>query len=539
MMGNERTLGALLARQAGCRGDAVFVHFDGRDVSYREFDGLATTAAVGLADLGVKRGDRVCIALPNGIDFLVASFGLMRLGAIQVPLSLEYRSAQVAYVIADAEPAVLITDCDFYSQHIAVLESSELESVLFVDPPADVTGRVSHHHWAGLLRRAANSASQMEPVAPSDPLAIIYTSGTTGDPKGVLLCHEHQLTLAENIAAGIGLSESDCFYNFYPLHHNTGLGIITGSVLVVGARMLLTERFSKSRFWSDVVVHECTTFYGMGPILEILNKDAGADAAASGHRLRVCFGIAIGQDQADRFGQRFGVDFVSGYGSTEVNMVAIAPMSHQHPGAAGRVLDMFDVAIVDETDRALPIGETGEVVVRPRRPFTTSSGYWRKEEATAATWRNLWAHTGDAARLDADGYLYFVDRMRDVIRHRGNNVSSFEVENVIITMETVSEVAVIPIASDLGDFDQDICAVVVVRDRFAFEPASIIALCGEQLPKYAVPRYIQVVDELPKTSTGKVRKALLRNADRATGRWDRVVDGARPGSAHQREVERA
>lgn len=511
-----RTLEALLAQRAIANGDHVFVQEADTATTYREFDVLVSRLASGLAGLGVAHGDRVCLGLPNGLDFLVASFALMRLGAVQVPLSLEYRSAQVSYVLADADACMLICSGEFYAEHAEVIEKSVLTTVVStaLDPPVD---HVTVHAWYDVVATEASFIPRM--VTPSDSMAIIYTSGTTADPKGVLLCHEHELTLAENIAASIDLTADDCFYNFYPLHHNTGLGIITGAVLVACARMLLTDRFSQSRFWTDVTEHGCTVFYGMGPILEILLK--GNEDISREHSLTRCFGIAIGDDQAERFAARYGVRFVTGYGSTEINMVAIGVPDPSRPGAAGRVLPDFEVAIVDDADEMLPPGSVGEIVVRPRRPYVTSLGYWRKGAETAQAWRNLWIHTGDAGRGDADGYLYFVDRLRDVIRHRGNNVSSVEVENVILTITAVSDAAVIPVPSDLGEYDQDICAVVVARSGVSLDPAAIIEVCAEQLPSYAVPRYVELVDELPKTPTGKVRKAQLRSAPPSGKRWDR------------------
>lgn len=519
-MTDARTMGALISQRARTHADSVFVEVGGASVTYREFDALVTRVARGLMAVGVSHGDRVCLALPNSLGFLAASFGLMRLGAIQVPLNLEYRSAQVAYVLADADAKMLVSVGAFVAEHRDTLVEAGLDAVVLMSGVPE-PGLSASRSWADVLVAGELEKAALPEVVPSDTLAIIYTSGTTGDPKGVPLCHEHELTLAENIAASIALTSEDCFYNFYPLHHNTGLGIITGAVLTVGARMLLIERFSKSAFWPDVVRNGCTVFYGMGPILEILDKDRAADTRANGHKLRVCFGIAIGEGQAEKFSRRFGVDFVSGYGSTEVNMVAIAPMLAGHPASAGKVLDDFEVAIVDPTDHIVPVGEVGEIVVRPRRPFITSLGYWRKPAETTRVWRNLWAHTGDAGRLDADGYLYFVDRMNDVIRHRGNNVSSLEVETLILTMDEVSEVAIIPVASELGEFDQDICAVIVAREGVELMPAQVIARCGEELPRYAVPRYVELVAELPKTTTGKVRKNVLRNTPASAARWDR------------------
>lgn len=519
-MSDHRTMGALVAERAATHEHAVFIDVGSDSVTYGEFDALVTRAAQGLLALGVRHGDRVCIALPNCLEFLAAGFGAMRLGAILVPLSLEYRSAQVAYVLADAEAQVIVTSPEFFSQHRTVLEDSNLAIAVITSTELPATTRLRCHSWHEVLETADLSAD-LPDVAAGDGLAIIYTSGTTGDPKGVQLSHEHELTLAENIAASTSLSSDDCFYNFYPLHHNTGLGIITCAVLTVGARMLLTERFSRSSFWRDVIDHGCTVFYGMGPVIEILDKDEAAGVAARGHSLRVCFGIAIGEEQAQRFGNRFGVDFVGGYGSTEVNMVAIAPIPSGHPGAAGKVLDDFEVAVVDSQDRPVPAGDVGEIVVRPRRPYITCLGYWRKPAETTRAWRNLWVHTGDAGRLDEDGYLYFVDRIHDVIRHRGNNVSSLELETLIVSLDGVTEVAVIPVASGLGEFDQDICVVVVPQEGRTLDPQRVIDLCTAEMPKYAVPRYIEFVPELPKTPTGKVRKAVLRARPSAPDRWDR------------------
>jgi crotonobetaine/carnitine-CoA ligase len=529
-MSGHRTLGALVAERASTHEHSVFVDFGQESVTYGEFDALVTRAAQGLAALGVKHGDRVCIALPNCLEFLAASFGTMRLGGILVPLSLEYRGPQVEYVLADADAQVIVTSPDFFRQHQNVLDASNLAAAVLTGAELPAGTRLHCLAWNAVLETSQPDADLPE-VSSSDALAIIYTSGTTGDPKGVQLSHEHELTLAENIAASTSLSGDDCFYNFYPLHHNTGLGIITFAVLAAGARMLLTERFSKSSFWPDVIGHGCTVFYGMGPIIEILDKDETAGVAARGHSLRVCFGIAIGDRQAKRFTDRFGVQFVGGYGSTEVNMVAIAPIPSGHPGAAGKILDDFEVAVLDSHDRPVPPGEVGEIVVRPRRPFITGLGYWRKPAETARAWRNLWAHTGDAGRIDADGYLYFVDRINDVIRHRGNNVSSLELETLIVSLDGVAEAAVIPVASGLGEFDQDICVLVVPQEGRAVDPQCVIDLCAAELPRYAVPRYIEFVPELPKTSTGKVRKAVLRAAPPAPDRWDRESQAAAPTGA--------
>jgi crotonobetaine/carnitine-CoA ligase len=296
--------------------------------------------------------------------------------------------------------------------------------------------------------------------------------------------------------------------------------------------MLLIERFSRSRFWEDVKAHGCTAFFGMGAILEILNKDPDGPVSSRGHSLRIGWGIGMGVEQVKRFSDLFGVEFITGYGSTEVNMVSMTSRRDPKPGSVGRVLEDFEVAIFDESDQALPPGNVGEIVVRPRRPYITFLEYWGKPRQTVDAWRNLWMHTGDAGSIDSDGYLYFVDRIKDVIRYRGNSVSSVEVENVLLDFPAVEEAAVIPAPSELGVYEQEIQAVLVLAEGHQLDAGAVIRHCSEKLPYYAVPRYLDVVDALPKTSTGKVRKTELRERGLSSSTWDRVAAGI-PVHSHE------
>ena len=522
-----RTLGQILGGQALTRGQAPFVCFEDRRLSYAEMDVGATNAAKGFASIGVAHGVRVCIALPNGLDFLLAWFGLARLGAIEVPINLEFKGPQVRYVIEDAGAEILVTSLSFLTEHRKDIdECSRLHTVILTDQAQDrsPSTRLAVRNFADILATDFDLASAC-PAKPSDPVAILYTSGTTGSPKGVLLCHEHEITIAESVATSIELQPSDCSYNFFPLHHNTAQGIITCSALVVGAQMLLVDRFSRSRFWTDVKAHGCTVFFGMGAILEILNKDAQGPALSRGHRLRIGWGIGMGVEQVRRFSELFAVEFITGYGSTEVNMVSMTSRHDPKPGSVGRLLDDFEVAIFDESDQPLPPGNVGEIVVRPRRPYITFLEYWGRPRQTVDAWRNLWMHTGDAGSIDEDGYLYFIDRIKDVIRYRGNNVSSVEVENVLLDFPAVQEAAVIPAPSELGGYEQEIQAVLVLTKGQQLDAEAIIHHCTEKLPYYAVPRYLDVVDALPKTSTGKVRKTELRERGLSSSAFDRVAAG--------------
>ncbi len=521
-----RTLGSLLERQARERGSETFVITDGAAHSYARVDELARRAAAGFSAIGVGHGDRVCLALPNGLDITAAWLGLACMGAIEVPINPEFKSHQVGYVVQDAGATVIVTTASFFEAHRPhLLECPALRVLVLCDEAAGIdAGRLRVVGFGELCSAPAARHGAFE-VRGSDPVAIMYTSGTTGVPKGVLLCHEHEVTLGSNIAASVELAQGDCFYNFFPMHHNTAQGIIACSVLAVGARMLLVDRFSRSRFWSDVHEYRCTVFYGMGAILEMLNKDPEGPRLARGHTLRVGWGIAMGVEQVERFGRLFGVPFVTGYGSTEANMAVMSDSGPQVAGMAGRPLQDFEVAIVDEDDRPCEPGVLGEIVVRPRRPYVTFLEYWGKPRETVQAWRNLWFHSGDAGVMDAQGRLFFVDRIKDVIRHRGNNVSSAEVESVLLQLPAVQEAAVVAADSELGEFEQEVRAVIVLAAGQDWNPRAIVEHCATRLPYYAVPRFLDRVEALPKTPTAKVRKGELRASGLLPDTWDRVAAG--------------
>lgn len=532
-------MGNILHAQSLARGEAAFVQFEEETLSYARMELLATKAAKGFASIGVMHGARICVALPNGIEFLAAWFGLARLGAIEVPINLEFKGPQVRYVVEDAGAQILVTTQRFLTEHHEHIEGClGLHTVVLTDqaPGESPSSRLAIRSFQQIVENDYDLEG-VQSVRSSDPVAIMYTSGTTGLPKGVLLCHEHQITLGENIANSIDLKSSDCFYNFFPMHHNTGQAIIACSTLLAGAQMLLVDRFSRTRFWPDVKTHGCTVFYGMGAILEILNKDPDGIATSKGHTLRIGWGIAMGVEQVSRFSELFGVGFITGYGSTEVNMVAISSGGDSRPGSAGKVVDDFEVAILDESDQALARGNVGQIAVRPRRPYITFLEYWGKPRETVDAWRNMWIHTGDAGSIDADGNLYFVDRIKDVIRYRGNNVSSVEVENVLLDFPAIQEAAVIPAPSVLGSYEQDVRAVLVLAQGMQLDAEAVILHCSAKLPYYAVPRYLDVLEQLPKTSTGKVRKTELRERGMSPATWDRVAAGMALQSNHARQAK--
>jgi crotonobetaine/carnitine-CoA ligase len=295
--------------------------------------------------------------------------------------------------------------------------------------------------------------------------------------------------------------------------------MITLPVLLTGARMVLSERFSARQFWPDVRSHGCTVFYYIGEILRMLLKSTSAGEAA-GTRLRAGWGIGAAPQDFVEFQRRHGVALRSGYGSTEANVGVYLPHDDPDPASVGRALPGYELRIGDADDAPLPPGQVGEILVRADEPCTIMQGYEGDPQATLAAWRDLWFHTGDAGYLDERGNLFFVGRLRDAIRVRGENVSAFEVEEVVGRMQGVLEVAAIAVPCELGG--DDVKIVVVPAPGARLSPQSLVREVQAHLPKFAIPRYVEIVAALPKTETNKIRKNVLRETPFTPDTWDRL-----------------
>lgn len=520
-----RTLGALLDHRAAERGDATFVWWRDERLTYREMADRASRAAGGFAELGIAEGDIVALLLDNEPEFLAAWFGLARLGAVEAPVNTAYKGWQLETVLAETGAATVVVDGARLPVVLPLLPRVPAIRTVVVVGETDVAARPDGDlrlvPWSTV---AAGPSVPEAGLRPSDPVAIMLTSGTTSASKGVVLCHEHELTVAEVIGGHLRMGESDVFYNYFPLFHNASQAMITLSVLRFGASMVLSDRFSVSRFWPDVRRHGCTLFFCMGPMVDFLLAEAAAAPARDAHTLRMGWGIGYGESQARRFADRFGVPLLGGYGATEIGMVTLHPHERPRLETAGTPLPHVEVRVVDADDRPLPAGEVGEIVVRPLRPYVTTLGYHNRPAETAALLRNCWVHTGDAGRFDEEGYLHFVDRIKDVIRRRGENISSFEIEAAVSQFPAVLECAAVAVPSGHGRHDDEVYLAVVAEPGHELDPAKLAAHCADQLAYFAVPRYVEVWDELPKTPTGKIRKAEIRARGVGPDTWDRNLE---------------
>ena len=501
---HERTLPGLLAGQAERRPDAPFVLDESGALTWAEALQLARGMSAAFADLGVSRGDSVAIMLDNRRELLASWFGLGCLGAVEVPVNPANIGDRLAHILAKSGCHELVVQAEYLPQVDAVADRvPELRRVLVV---GDATSeRFDSVPFAELEADPARAPDVT--VRFSDPAAVMFTSGSTGPAKGAVLSHGQHYVNGHQPASLFGLTSADTLYVCLPLHHNMAQGYGVCVSLVSGAAVRVAPRFDLATFWDDVRDHSATVLSFVGAMLVLLAKrPPGADDADN--PLRVGFGVPIPAALHEEFENRFGLRLVHCYGSTEATIVAWGHGDARKPGAAGRPLPDYDVRILDEDDLPVPAGTPGEICVRPDEPYSMFSGYFRDPEQTASAWRNLWFHTGDRGWLDEDGDLWFSDRMGDVVRRMGEFVSSYEVEQALVAHPDVLIAAAYGVPSEL--IEEEVMVAVVPQPGASPAPGTLRDWCADRLPSHAVPRFVEVLEELPMTPSGKVEKYKLR-----------------------------
>jgi crotonobetaine/carnitine-CoA ligase len=508
----------MLARQAeryaGCR----LVTIGGRALTYT--DTLATAAgyAGALAGVGVKAGDRVAIMCGNRPEMLLTFLGCAWLGAIAVPINTASRGAQLAHILGNCGARLLVIERELMPV-LAALDRSGIAVEALWLVGQGVAGDPPRFKSAPFPDPGVHVPPH--PVEPGDTLAILYTSGTTGLSKGVCCPHAQYFWWGVYTSRLLGIRENDVLLTTLPLFHTNALNSFY-QALLNGATLIVEPRFSASAFMPALARHEATVTYVLGAMVPILLAQAPGDADR-GHHIRVALAPAVPAHFHRQFTERFGIGLVDGYGSTETNCIMGAPLSEQRPGAMGRLLSGFAARVVDAHDNEVADGEAGELVLRADEPFAFATGYFGMPEQTVEAWRNLWFHTGDRVVREGDGYYRFIDRMKDAIRRRGENISSFEVEQVLVSHPQVENAAVFPVRSELAE--EEVMAALVLRPGAQISYAELLDFCQPRMPYFAVPRYLQFVDALPVTENGKVTKYKLRERGVTAETWDREAAG--------------
>lgn len=521
-----RTLGAALRLQAQRQPDKAFLLFEGASTSYAQADAIASTVASNLHRLGVGKGDHVAVFMDNDPDMLWAMFGLAVLGAVCVPLNTAAKGDQLVYFLRQSRVSAIVVDAHLLAQIVPHLPGlPELRRVVVRNPgPQEIAGA---GHLPSLtdfreLLRPVEEAEELEPACFSDVQLIMYTSGTTGPSKGVLCTHSQEQTGGLFMAEQMGYGPDDVLYTCLPLFHANALRVTVTAALWSGATVALARRFSASRFWSDIRSSGATQFNALGAMANIILQQP-ASAADTDHNVRLCNVVpALSPEVQKEFARRFAISVTSMYGSTEACCPLFAIDTPPEKGAScGHIVHPFQVKVVDDDDFELPHGQVGELLIRTCEPWHIFQGYFDMPSETLDALRNGWFHSGDRGYRDEDGYFYFVDRKKESIRRRGENISSYEVELTISQHPAILEVAVVPHPSELGE--DDVLAFVVLREGATMDEEELISYCEGRMAKFMVPRYVCVIEELPKTPSEKIEKYKLRNrAEENPGLlWDR------------------
>jgi crotonobetaine/carnitine-CoA ligase len=528
--GKRDTVVGVLDRAVSAWADKPFLDFGGSGFTYGEFETLADDVVGGLERLSVAPGDRVVTVLDNGIEAALCWYAVNRLGAILVPLNTALKGAFLEHQLQNTGPRVVLAQAEYIDRVLAVGGGvEELEAVVCVgaEPPAARGELPAGTRLLGYEELLGTGASgHRAEVAPTDLSAIIYTSGTTGRSKGCMLSHNCLANFALQMNDFIQRQPEDVAWTPLPLFHANGMSTMISAAQVGGAAAY-AKRFSVSGFWPEIERTGAQVAYVLALMPRLL-ADAEDNPAMERCRgqLRVVCGAPFAPDVQEAWASRFGVRHfaASGFGLTEVPLMTHVPSTADcPPGSAGRENGAFTVRILDEEDAPVAAGTVGEIVCRPLQPNVMFDGYWRNPEATSATSRNWWWHSGDYGRMDEQGFLYFVDRKKDYVRRRGENVSTVEVEAVYAMHEAIAEVAVHAVPDDFGG--DDVKVTLVLHHGAELEPVDLFEWSVERMPYYALPRYIEFREELPRNQVERITKYVLREEGVTPATWDREQSG--------------
>ena len=526
----QMSLGRFLEEIVSGRPDKVFVEIGGQEHTYGDFyTGVLTTASM-LQALGVSRGDRVCLFMPNCVEYLYCWFGLSAIGAISVPINTAYKRDETAYILNNAEAVCLVTDPSLadIAGAAADLAPSIRHRLIRGADGASTPGWTSFDQSFA----AAQPLASLPEVSPQDVSMLVYTSGTTGNPKGVQVTHEMYVAAGQGFSQWTQATTDDRFFTCLPFYHANIQYYSTMGALAAGATLVIVDRFSATRFWDQVRDARATVVNFIGMMMPVLAKNPESPNDAD-NTVRLFYGSpAFSPEFLSEFQERFATDIIVGFGMTETCYGTIESIGEERrAGSSGRPRQHTDpafnnqVRIADpETGEDAGVGAVGEITIK--NP-AVMPGYWRNDEQNRESMRNGWLYTGDLGWIDDDNFLYFVDRKKDIIRRRGENISSQEVENVIKRNPNVLDCAVLAVPSELGE--DEVKAYVTPRDGVVLEPEAIVYWCAEHLAYFKVPRYLEIRNELPRTPSLRVRKDVLRQEreDLAAGCFDREAAGIR------------
>lgn len=506
----KRLIGAVLAEQSAHIGDAIWLRSGARALSFRAADETVNRYANGLRARGFERGDILAMVMKPSIEVVLLAIATARLGGIFQTISTDYHGAFLSEAIANSQAKILVIDADLAPRLDAIPGAAPPESVLV-------------HEGEGTraldtLLSTDSSAPNVE-VSPLDPAQVWWSSGTTGKPKGIT--HTHSSILFANHRSAERARPGDVLYSCTPVYLGSAWVSAIWPSLLAGVTAAIDPAFSVSEFWQRVRAYGATQFLTLGAMhMYLWQQPERADDRD--HKVRVARCIPMDQTLTAAFKARFGIaEMPQVYGTSETYTVFEAPEdgTQWRGAAAGRPVPHYEVRLFDENDREVPQGEVGEICVRPRAPGILFAGYFNAPEATAAAWRNLWHHTGDMAYADEDGVYYFADRKKDYIRHKGRNISMFEVESIVARHPAIAQSAAFGIVSKELESEAELMLCATLKPGAEATYEDIARFINDNAPYYFVPYYMEFLPSLPQNAHGRVTKNDLRDRGVQPSTW--------------------
>jgi carnitine-CoA ligase len=521
-IGERDTIIDALARAVERTPEKVLADFEGDTFTYLEVERRATRFAHALSALGIGPEDTLVSMLDNNIDAITCWLAVNKLGGVFVPVNTALKGEFLRHQVGDAAAKLVVCEEDYVDRFAEIASSlTDVKHLLHRgDWKGDMPGAVA------VAKLEAHRGADDTPIAfrpkPSDLSALIYTSGTTGPSKGCMLSYNYMCNLARQQTRAAPIGKDDILWTPLPLFHANALCTSFISVVLANATVAFTPRFSVSKFWPEIERSGATAISILGAMGNLLAQAEGNDAQKRCFgQIHTVKGNPFSEEMKAIWRERFGAKQIgsNGYGLTEAAVItSLTAGEYAAPGSSGKRLPEFDVRIVGENDVELPAGKAGEIIVRPLQPDIMFQGYWKRPEATLKLLKDLWFHTGDIGKFDEDGFFHFVDRKKDYLRRRGENISSFELEHTFLTHPDIEQVAIHAVPSEV--IEDDVKLTAILKPGVTLSEEALCRWAIDKMPYYAVPRYIEFRADMPRNPQGRILKYILRDEGVTPQTWD-------------------
>ena len=527
----EWVLPKVLKEQSEKNGNKDFLQFSyNNPLTYSEVNTLANQIANSLNKLGINKGEKVSVYMPNSLELCLSWFGILKNGSVMVPINTAYVMDFLQYIIESSDSKIIIIAEEYMDRLKNIEDRIPLIENVIVWPREEKSsldlmnykGKAKIYSWKEFVESGDKNEPEVE-ITHLDHARLMYTSGTTGRSKGVVRPCAADYSSAMNYSLVMDITTDDVVFTCLPLFHSNAMVMGVYPAMIQGAKVVVEEKYSASNFWKWMKDFKITKFNLVG-VMSYFMWNAPVVPEENEHNVKLVLGSPAPHDIIVEFMERFGIKFMEGYGLTEVGQCTfMRPGEPFRIGSCGKESPGYEINIVEpDTDEELPPDTPGELVLRPRIPNICLHYYHKMPEKTVSDFRNFWFHTGDLCRKDDDGYIFFMDRVKDYIRRRGENISSFEVENMVSSHPGINEAAAIAVKVDEeGRYSEDEVMIVVVKEKGEnLDPKEIIEFLKPIMPKFMIPRFIKFRDSLPKTPTNRVQKAKLREEGVTADTWD-------------------